>query len=166
MVRAFHFPQPRLRDAGFLLLGAALLALLLKFLSLRRRRPPPAPVGAPDAGQRRADFRVPAQFPAEFQPEGGADWLLGTVCDLSAGGVTIMTDHAQRAEGRLRLSFRHGEESFEGLPAEVVRSDAAQWSRRSYLHCRFLDLPPDQERRLRQTIAVRERELLRRSGGG
>ena len=164
MLRGFRFPPPRPRDAAFLLAGALLLALLLKLLSLRKGKPLPPPIGGPSENQRRADYRVPAQFPAEYLPEGAADWLQGTVCDLSAGGVTLMTDHAQPPRGLLSLRFRHGNEPFEGLSAEVVRADAAHWSHRNYLHCRFLALAPDLERRLRHTIAEREREILRHTG--
>ena len=161
MLRAFRFPKASLRDFAFLLLGAALLALLLKALSRRKGKPSPPPVGEIDASQRREDFRVPAQFSAEYLPEGAPLWIPGTICDLSASGVTLLIHHLPIPTGRLGLRFRYEEESFEDLTLQVIRLDAAHWTRRHYLHCRFLDLPPAAEHRLRHVISKRECELLK-----
>ena len=164
MIRAFHFPHPRLSELLWCLAGAGALGLTLWVLSrvaeARRRASLPAPLKTP-ASQRRDSFRVSVSFPADVIPEGAAVPLSGTICDLSASGVTVIMDQPNPLWRYLRIAFEADTGAFEGLRVEIVRSAPAEWSRRHYLHCRFLDLSPPEEQRLLRAVAERERRLLR-----
>lgn len=163
-MRALRFPDHDLREFGWFVVGALSFALIVWIAARldrrRRQRPPPPPFGDVSSSAR-ADLRVPVQIEARVLPEGGAKAIPGHISDLSAGGATIMIDASMAPGLRLHLDFQIGEEAFEGIEAEIVRTDPSQWSRRHYLHCRFLSLKEGQVHRLERALSERERHLKR-----
>ncbi len=165
MVRAFHFPRPREEEFLWFLAGAfafGILVYLAFLLDRSRKKAPPIMVERP--GQRRADVRVSCQLEAQVLPNHAPLPFMGMVIDLSAGGISIVVDGPVPVGTPLRLRFEAEGEHFETLRAEVTRSEPATWSRRHYLHCRFLNLTPGMEQRLLKVVAARERELLHPGG--
>ncbi|MEK7717853.1 MAG: PilZ domain-containing protein [Pseudomonadota bacterium] len=161
-VRALRFPEPTLLDLALFLSAVLLVALAIwaAWRITRRRRSPP-PVGAPDdPKQRRADYRVPTHLEAEILPQGSPLSFPAWICDLSTGGATLILEKIPPPEGRLRIRFAAAEGALD-LDAEAVRSEPAHGSRRSYLHCRFVDPTPEQEQRIHRIVTAREREILR-----
>lgn len=145
-----------LAGAGLMLavfLGAALLDRRRRERAKRQEEvffPPPRE-------SRRERHRVTVRLPADLLPEGGNGARHGTIVDLSPGGASVLLDRPVPAGTRLMLRFAAGGGASESVLAEVVGHDAAQWSRRAYLHCRFLMLTAQQERHLEALVAELER---------
>ena len=161
-VRALRFPEPTLRDAVLCLAGLLIVSLAVwaAWRITRRRRPPP-PVGTPDdPSQRRADYRVPMHLEAEILPQGSHAPSPAWISDLSTGGATLILEGIPAPEGGLRIRFASPEGALD-LGAQVVRSEPAHGSRRSYLHCRFVGSTPEQEQRIHRIVTARERKILR-----
>lgn len=139
-----------------------MLAVFLAAAFLERRRRESAKrkeegLFPPPRESRRERHRVTVQLPADLLLEGGSGSLHGTIVDLSPGGASVLLDRSVPAGTRLMLRFEAGGDASESALAEVVGHDAAQWSRRVYLHCRFLMLTPQQERHLEGLVAALER---------
>lgn len=156
--------SPALAPAIWFLLGALTLALAALLLSLRDRRRRRIPIFLSDPFEpRRAFHRVTVRLPADVRLGGDPGPAEGTICDLSAGGATVLLDHAAAQGARLHLRFAPDEGDEEDFLAEVIHCDASHWNRRSFLHCQFVDLSGPQEQRLLRAVADRERAQIKDS---
>ena len=170
-VRALRFPEPTFRDLAWFLSGVLILALVIWISWRMTRKSRPAPLLEPpsslpasdvDAHHRRDSARAPMHLEAEVFLQGFPLPFHGWICDLSAGGTSLILERIPLPQDRLRIRFPDAEGTVD-LDAEVLRSEAAHWSHRHYLHCRFLDPTEEQAHRIQRIVDVRKRALRRPS---
>lgn len=143
------------------LLGVLALALLnwIVIAIVRRQRGPSLEVPAP-AEPRRAWYRISVDVPASVRVDDPPGSYPGTLCDLSAGGATLILDRPLPRRTPLRIVFSPNDEGPEQVHAEVVRTNPSHWSRRHYVHCRFVGLTPEQQGHLQRAVARHERRRV------
>lgn len=116
--------------------------------------------------QRREDIKVPlsAQVTVSLAGPGAPREAPATLCNISAGGVYILTQLQAKAGDRLSFRFTQTGAPLR-LTAEVLRAEDRldRYSRpiRGY-GCRFVSLPPSHEAQLRSFVYREEKRLHKR----
>lgn len=109
--------------------------------------------------QRREDLKVAVSVPVQVQFSGRL-WP-GTIANISAGGVLLMSPLTAHKGDTLRFQFKEAGETIP-LTAQVLRVELrpTQGGKLTYGYgCRFVDLKPGHESLLRNYVFQEERRL-------
>ncbi len=108
-----------------------------------------------DVFQRQNDLRVRVQLPMEFTADGG-QFFTGTIKNISAGGIFLVTSQAIKVGTRFSFSHRFDEELCR-VKARVLRAKGSAAGGFGY-GCQFFDMPPETETTIRKFVFAKQME--------
>lgn len=109
--------------------------------------------------QRQKDLRVPVEIRTEFYREDGLSFF-GTIQNISAGGLFLVTTQALKKNEHLYLHYTHGMATYE-IGVRVLRLTGPAKGGVGY-GCQFFGLPGDVEAAIRKFVYMKQQEKLQR----
>ncbi len=107
-----------------------------------------------DVYQRQKDLRIDVQIRAEFRTDAG--WFFsGTIQNISAGGVYIVTKQALKKNDRFLFNYSFGSELVE-LKAKVLRVAGPVMGNGIGYGCQFVGLAPEAEAAVRKFVYTKQ----------
>ena len=108
-----------------------------------------------DVYQRQKDLRVEVQIRAEFRTEATGWFFSGTIQNISAGGVFIVTKQALKKNDRFLFNYTFGSELVE-LRAKVLRVTGLVQGGGYGYGCQFVGLSKEAEAAVRKFVYTKQ----------
>ena len=115
-----------------------------------------------DVFQRQADLRVRVHISTEFTTSDG-QFFTGTIKNISAGGIFVVTSQAIAVGVRASFSHRFDGEML-NLRAKILRVKKSVSGGFGY-GCQFFDLTPEAETTIRKFVFSKQMEKLKKPEG-
>ena len=114
-----------------------------------------------DVFQRQMDLRVRVQIATEFTLASG-EFFVGTIRNISAGGIFLVTSQAIRTGEYFSFTHRFERELCE-VKAKILRARGITSGGFGY-GCKFVDLLPETEATIRKFVFAKQMEKQKKQG--
>lgn len=111
--------------------------------------------------QRQQDLRVRVHISTEFTMDSGM-FFVGTIRNISAGGIYLVTSQAIKTGERLTFTHRFEKELCQ-MKVEILRVRGAATGGFGY-GCKFINLPSETEATIRKFVFAKQMEKQKQQG--